>query len=113
VRKENVSRQDMPEVVTNWLFDPSRKPGDTAMLYNESSGYHLVYFEARANCTAMFWPKGQARQGSQGLEEKPPGCRAGDDLAYEADGVSLLRVRYKRLGALDDDGVFAYDRPVN
>lgn len=45
VRKENVHKKEMPEVVTEWLFDPSRKPGDTAMLYNEETGYHLVYFE--------------------------------------------------------------------
>ena len=28
----------------DWCFDESRQPGDTGILYNENTGYHVMYF---------------------------------------------------------------------
>ena len=43
----NVNRQQMPEAVTEWLFDPARKAGDSTLIYNETTGYHIIYFEGQ------------------------------------------------------------------
>lgn len=44
---ENVYNGQMVEEFNDFCFDPSRKPGDTAIVYGSSSsyaGYHLIYF---------------------------------------------------------------------
>ena len=28
----------------DWCFDPARQPGDTGIIYSESTGYHIMYF---------------------------------------------------------------------
>jgi hypothetical protein len=43
----NVYRQQLPEAVSDWLFDPARKAGDYTQIYNETTGYHIIYFEAQ------------------------------------------------------------------
>lgn len=37
----------MVEGINDYIFDPARQPGDTAVIFNQNSsytGYHLVYF---------------------------------------------------------------------
>lgn len=44
---ENVGKGSMVEEFNDWIFDESRKPGDTGIVFNESSsycGYHVMYF---------------------------------------------------------------------
>ena len=44
---EHVGVDTMVEGVNDYIFDPARQPGDTAVIFNESAsytGYHLVYF---------------------------------------------------------------------
>jgi hypothetical protein len=43
--QENVYKTQMPKAVSDWLFDPARKAGDNALLYDETTGYYIVYFE--------------------------------------------------------------------
>lgn len=28
----------------DWCFDPARQTGDTGIIHNESTGYHVMYF---------------------------------------------------------------------
>lgn len=44
---ENIYQGEMVEEFNDFCFDPSRQPGDVAIVYGESSnysGYHLIYF---------------------------------------------------------------------
>ena len=44
---EHVGVDSMVEGVNDFIYDPARQPGDTAVVFNESAsytGYHLVYF---------------------------------------------------------------------
>lgn len=44
---EHVGVDSMVESVNDFIYDPARQPGDTAVVFNENSsytGYHLVYF---------------------------------------------------------------------
>ena len=43
---ENVSPGEMVTEFNDWLFDESRKPGDTGIVFNEGgyTGYHVMYF---------------------------------------------------------------------
>lgn len=43
---ENFREGAMVEEFSDWCFDPSRKPGDTGIVFNEGSycGYHVIYF---------------------------------------------------------------------
>lgn len=40
----NVGRYDVPESVSEWLFDEARKEGDTTILYDEDYGCYLLYY---------------------------------------------------------------------
>lgn len=43
---ENASKEDVTDTLNAWLFDETRKKGDTALLKDEDAqGYQLVYFE--------------------------------------------------------------------
>lgn len=44
-KQENVYKTQLPKEVNDWLFDPARKAGDHALLYNETMGYYIVNFE--------------------------------------------------------------------
>lgn len=44
---EHVGVDSMVEGINDYIFDPARQPGDTAVIFNQNSsytGYHLVYF---------------------------------------------------------------------
>lgn len=41
---ENVYKEQLPADVTAWIYDSARKTGDYTMVYNESTGYHILYF---------------------------------------------------------------------
>ena len=44
---EHVAMNQMVDPINEWIFDSSRQPGDTEIIYVESTnytGYHLVYF---------------------------------------------------------------------
>ena len=43
----NVYRQQLPEAISDWLFDPSRKAGDNTQIYDETTGYRIIYFEGQ------------------------------------------------------------------
>ena len=41
---EQVYQGQMVTEFNDWCFDPARKPGDTGIVYSESTGYHIMYF---------------------------------------------------------------------
>ncbi len=41
---EHVYKGQMVTEFNDFCFDESRKPGDVGLVYNESTGYHLIYF---------------------------------------------------------------------
>ena len=41
---EDVYQGRMTQEFNDWCFDPSRKPGDTAIVETELYGYHIMYF---------------------------------------------------------------------
>ena len=43
----SVYKTQLPKEVNDWLYDPARKTGDHAMLYNADTGYYIVYFEGQ------------------------------------------------------------------
>lgn len=42
---ENVAEGKMVEEFNNWIFDPARTPGETAVVRTADYGYHVMYFE--------------------------------------------------------------------
>lgn len=44
---ENVSKGQLPDEVNSWIFNASRKAGDHTLVYSESAGYYIVYFEGK------------------------------------------------------------------
>lgn len=44
---ENVYKGQLPDEVNSWLFNASRKAGDHTLVYSESAGYYIVYFESK------------------------------------------------------------------
>lgn len=47
VESKNVYKKQLATTVSDWIYDSSRKAGDctSTLLYDESTGYHIVYFE--------------------------------------------------------------------
>ena len=41
---EQVYQGQMVTEFNDWCFDPARQPGDTGIVYSESTGYHIMYF---------------------------------------------------------------------
>ena len=41
---EQVYQGQMVTEFNDWCFDPARQPGDTGIIYSESTGYHIMYF---------------------------------------------------------------------
>ena len=41
---EQVYQGQMVTEFNDWCFDPARQPGDTGIIYNENTGYHIMYF---------------------------------------------------------------------
>ncbi len=41
---EDIYKNAMVAEFNDWIFDESRKPGDTGVIYSSSTGYHLIYF---------------------------------------------------------------------
>lgn len=41
---ENIYKGQMVTEFNDWCFDESRQSGDTGIVYNENTGYHLIYF---------------------------------------------------------------------
>ncbi len=41
---EHIYHGQMVEEFNDFCFDESRKPGDVGVVYNENTGYHLIYF---------------------------------------------------------------------
>ena len=41
---EQVYQGLMVTEFNDWCFDPARQPGDTGIIYNENTGYHVMYF---------------------------------------------------------------------
>jgi hypothetical protein len=42
---ENVYKLQMPKTINDWLYDPARKAGDTTMIYDKDTGYHIIFVE--------------------------------------------------------------------
>ncbi len=49
---EELGKGDAPEVLTDWLFAPERKAGDTTLVYDEDLGYTLMYFNGQGDIYA-------------------------------------------------------------
>ena len=41
---EQVYQGQMVTEFNDWCFDPARQPGDTGIIHNDSTGYHVMYF---------------------------------------------------------------------
>ena len=41
---EQVYKGEMVAEFNDWCFDPARQPGDTGIIHNDSTGYHIMYF---------------------------------------------------------------------
>jgi len=41
---EQVYQGQMVTEFNDWCFDPARQTGDTGIIHNESTGYHVMYF---------------------------------------------------------------------
>jgi hypothetical protein len=41
---ENIYKNQMPEEVNSWIYDPARKPGDHEIIYVDQTGYYIVNF---------------------------------------------------------------------
>ena len=50
---EQVYQGQMMTEFNDWCFDPARKPGDTGIVYSESTGYHIMYFVGYG--TTEYW----------------------------------------------------------
>ncbi|SHI06195.1 hypothetical protein SAMN02745823_02166 [Sporobacter termitidis DSM 10068] len=72
-QQENVYQQQLPTTINDWLYDPARKAGDHALLYDEATGYCIVYFE------------GQGKQYSDVLADKD---KRDKDLQAWKDGLT-------------------------
>ncbi|MGM9521858.1 MAG: SurA N-terminal domain-containing protein [Oscillospiraceae bacterium] len=46
-----VGKNDIIGVLSDWLFDSSRKEGDVELLYDETNGYFLVYYNGQQETT--------------------------------------------------------------
>lgn len=79
---ENVAHDQMVPEIDEWIFDSERQPGDTTIVYVESTnytGYHLVYFVGTDDysyhdCLAQY---------GLGLTNAPEGLRSQDYNAWE------------------------------
>ena len=88
---EHVGVDTMVEGINDYIFDPARQPGDTAVVFNESAsytGYHLVYFVGTDDytyhdCLAQY---GLSSSGA------PEGLRRADYNEWEAELLTQFPV---------------------